>query len=329
MRAAWWWLDRWRKSSAYRDLTPEQKGMYRDLLDEVWLREGGVIPDDDRVLGLIVGDPERWKVLRESILSRFRRVKGGWTNDTAQEVMGQAKRRRDNQKAYRDRLHSNNKSDNGADNDRDNDSDNTTDNNPDSPSPSPNVLRTTAVPSLRSGDIQPPVVSVKAPFQAADNPLVAVKRVTADHAAHGEPGEPRRAAVIAPVVAWSREACDDWISRFGGTAPGGQIGKAMKPLVDRHGWLAVRAAWQSYLGQTEAEYASPTRFASTFGRWSGSTVEPAPRDMRAQTPGQFNAATLQRIQRRIEAKEAERDLGQGRIADGPVEARRVLPGETD
>jgi uncharacterized protein YdaU (DUF1376 family) len=55
MRAAWWWLDRWRKSSAYRDLTPEQKGMYRDLLDEVWLREGGVIPDDDRVLGLIVG----------------------------------------------------------------------------------------------------------------------------------------------------------------------------------------------------------------------------------------------------------------------------------
>ena len=111
-------------------------------------------------------------------------------------------------------------------------------------------IRTT-VPSLRSGDdvVPPVVVSVQAPFQAADNPLVAVER--------------------APVVAWSREACDDWISRFGGTAPGGQIGKAMKPLVDRHGWLAVRAAWQSYLGQTEAEYASPTRFASTFGRWSG------------------------------------------------------------
>jgi len=310
MRAAWWWLDRWRKSSAYRDLTPEQKGMYRDLLDEVWLREGGVIPDDDRVLGLIVGDPERWKVLRETILSRFRRVKGGWTNDTAQEVMGQAKRRRDNQKAYRDRLHSNNKSDNGADNDGDHATDNTADNNPDSPSPSPSNVRTT-VPSLRSGDVStPPVVSVQAPFQAADNPLVAVEKAP-------------------PVVAWSRDACDDWISRFGGTAPGGQIGKAMKPLVDRHGWLAVRAAWQSYLGQTEAEYASPTRFASTFGRWSGTTVEPAPRDIRSQTPGQFNAATLQRIQRRLEAKEAERDLGQGRIADGPVEARRVLPGKAE
>ena len=170
----------------------------------------------------------------------------------------------------------------------------------------------TTVPSLRSGDTSVPgVVSVEASVQAAPvNPLVAVER------------DP-------PVVAWSREACDDWISRFGGTAPGGQIGKAMKPLVDRHGWTAVRAAWQSYLGQTEAEYASPTRFASTFGRWSGTAVEPAPRDIRSQTPGQFNAATLQRIQRRLDAKEAERDLGQGRIADGPVEARRVLPGETD
>ena len=105
-------------------------------------------------------------------------------------------------------------------------------------------------------------MSVQAPFQAADNPLVAVER--------------------APVVAWSREACDCWIARFGGTAPGGQIGKAMKPLVDRHGWLAVRAAWQSYLGQTEAEYASPTRFASTFGRWSGGEAPVAGKSTVAQ-----------------------------------------------
>jgi hypothetical protein len=107
------------------------------------------------------------------------------------------------------------------------------------------------------------VVAVQASFQAADNPLVAVER------------DP-------PVVAWSREACDDWISRFGGTAPGGQIGKAMKPLVDRHGWAAVRAAWQSYLGQTEAEYASPARFASTFGRWSGGEAPVAGKSTVAQ-----------------------------------------------
>lgn len=102
MRAAWWWIDRWRQSSAYRDLTPEQKGMYRDLLDEVWLRDDHVIPDDDRVMGLIVGDPERWRVLRESILCRFTRTEGGWTHDTAMEVIAQSKTRADRQKRYRD-----------------------------------------------------------------------------------------------------------------------------------------------------------------------------------------------------------------------------------
>jgi uncharacterized protein YdaU (DUF1376 family) len=102
MRAAWWWIDRWRQSAAYRDLTPEQKGMYRDLLDEVWLRDDHIIPDDDRVMGLIVGDPERWKVLRESILCRFHRVESGWTHDTAMEVIGQSKTRADRQKRYRD-----------------------------------------------------------------------------------------------------------------------------------------------------------------------------------------------------------------------------------
>lgn len=71
-------------------------------------------------------------------------------------------------------------------------------------------------------------------------------------------------------VSWAREACDAWIERFGGTAPGGQIGKALKPLVDRHGWEIVRQAWCSYLRQVEADYASPSRFASTYGRWSGS-----------------------------------------------------------
>lgn len=74
---------------------------------------------------------------------------------------------------------------------------------------------------------------------------------------------------------WSTEACEIWIERFGGTAPGGQIGKALKPLMDRHGWPEVRLAWQSYLAQTEADYASPSRFASTYGRWSGTSPPPA------------------------------------------------------
>lgn len=80
------------------------------------------------------------------------------------------------------------------------------------------------------------------------------------------------------VISWSREACDDWIARFGGTAPGGQIGKALIPIVKRHGWEFVRKAWCRYLAQAEAQYASPARFSATFGRWSGLAPDPAPLD---------------------------------------------------
>ncbi len=80
------------------------------------------------------------------------------------------------------------------------------------------------------------------------------------------------------VMSWSREACDDWISRFGGTAPGGQIGKALLPIVKRHGWEFVRKAWCRYLAQSEAQYASAARFSATFGRWSGLAPDPAPQD---------------------------------------------------
>lgn len=85
-------------------------------------------------------------------------------------------------------------------------------------------------------------------------------------------GKVVQAEVLSSERAWSREACQDWIDRFDGTAPGGQIGKALKPLVSKHGWDEVRRAWQSYLSQIEAEYASPSKFAATFGRWSGSAA---------------------------------------------------------
>lgn len=86
--------------------------------------------------------------------------------------------------------------------------------------------------------------------------------------------------------AWSREACDDWIARYGGTAPGGVIGKSLEALVRKHGWERVRPAWQRYLGETEAEYVSAPRFASTFGHWAGGMAlvrrsePPSPKDLR-------------------------------------------------
>lgn len=68
---------------------------------------------------------------------------------------------------------------------------------------------------------------------------------------------------------WNQQACEDWIERFNGTAPGGRIGKALKPLVAKHSWEAVRPAWKRYLESSEPEFVSPEKFASTYGSWTG------------------------------------------------------------
>lgn len=68
---------------------------------------------------------------------------------------------------------------------------------------------------------------------------------------------------------WSSEACDDWKARFEGTAPGGRIGKALKPLVEQHGWDKIRPIWQKYLAKKDAEFASPQDFASKLSLWIG------------------------------------------------------------
>jgi uncharacterized protein YdaU (DUF1376 family) len=72
----------------------------------------------------------------------------------------------------------------------------------------------------------------------------------------------------ATKTSWTKEACDDWISEYKGTAPGGRIGKALKPIVAKNTWKIVRSVWRSYLSQTEPEFASPERFANTYGKWA-------------------------------------------------------------
>lgn len=84
-RAAYWWIDRWRKSTAYTDMTAEQQGVYRNLLDELWLREG-LLPTDDRTLTKISGDPEAWPRVREVVLLRFVLTPQGYRNLTHDEV---------------------------------------------------------------------------------------------------------------------------------------------------------------------------------------------------------------------------------------------------
>ena len=61
---------------------------------------------------------------------------------------------------------------------------------------------------------------------------------------------------------------DVWKAKYGGDPAYGRLGKALKPLLAAHAPDVVLRHWTHYLDQTEAEFASPERFAQTFGRWS-------------------------------------------------------------
>lgn len=86
MNALWWWIDRWRKSTAYTDMTLEQQGAYRNLLDEATLR-GGVIPNDERVLAKACGDAKAWRRVRAVVLARFDLHTEGLRNQTLDAVL--------------------------------------------------------------------------------------------------------------------------------------------------------------------------------------------------------------------------------------------------
>ena len=134
-----WWIDRWRQSTAYTDMTAEEQGLYRNLCDEVWLRDDHVIPNDPRVLARVSGDAEAWERCGEKVLRWMKLTPAGWTQVTALEVIRQSVRRAENQKRYR--LRRSNAADNEVSNAAGNVAGNVRVNRADSPSPSPdNVL---------------------------------------------------------------------------------------------------------------------------------------------------------------------------------------------
>ena len=102
MLGMYWFIDRWRKSTAYTDLTLEQQGAYRNLLDEAWLR-GGPLPDDERILAKASGDVKRWPKLREVVMRRFRQAPDGWHNDTLDRILSRSKHHAERQQRYRER----------------------------------------------------------------------------------------------------------------------------------------------------------------------------------------------------------------------------------
>lgn len=79
-----------------------------------------------------------------------------------------------------------------------------------------------------------------------------------------DPAERRKADT------WLTPYGEAWAERYGcplQTVPWGQLARYLKPLHDLHGLELVLARWRNYLSATEARYASPARFAATFGEW--------------------------------------------------------------
>lgn len=98
----WWWIDRWRKSSAFTGMTLEEQGAYRNILDEAALR-GGPIPNNEDVLARACGDARRWRKVRPAVMARFVLSADGWRNETMDEVITESKRRAEKQRSYRNR----------------------------------------------------------------------------------------------------------------------------------------------------------------------------------------------------------------------------------
>lgn len=98
----WWWVDRWKASTAYMDMTLEEQGAYRNLLDEAFLR-GGPLPKDERILAKACGDALAWKKVRAAVMPHFYDAADGWRNETLDGVIAESQRRADKQHRYRNR----------------------------------------------------------------------------------------------------------------------------------------------------------------------------------------------------------------------------------
>lgn len=164
--------------------------------------------------------------------------------------------------------------------------------------------RTTNSVASAPGSSDAPVVSVSA----------SVVRVT---------DSPLAKPVAASKQTWLTPFGDDWREAYGGEPSWGEMARVLKRPVDELGAAEVRTRWRLYLGQTDGRYASATRFAQTIGVWTPEAVaRMQPRDMRSMTVGDFNAATYERVLRRLHGE-------QGAIAEGSTQTRGLLPGAAE
>jgi hypothetical protein len=77
-----------------------------------------------------------------------------------------------------------------------------------------------------------------------------------------------RAAKVSGRETWLTPYVLLWRGFMGGDPPMGIMAKALRMLHEKHGPENVHAAMRRYLLDTEPEYVSLPRFASTFGVWA-------------------------------------------------------------
>lgn len=232
LRAEWFWTDRWNTSSAFA-LPMEARGLYREMLTQAWVRDAK-LPNDYEAIRRITGCTEAEWERNWPKVKRFWRENGTTIfNETQVEVytetLGIKERALARAKA-------------GAQASAQARLEQKLKQSP--PSPSPSKTKT------KSQSQAPDQITTT----ETDNGTALVSLA---------PTPPKEAV----PVRWNDLACGLFIRRYGGTAPGGRITKALRPLVTKHGEEVVLRAWESYLEETEAEYVSSERFSATFGRW--------------------------------------------------------------
>jgi hypothetical protein len=77
-----------------------------------------------------------------------------------------------------------------------------------------------------------------------------------------------RAAKVSGRETWLTVYVLLWRGFMGGEPAMGPMAKALRPLHEKHGPDQVHAAMRRYLLDTEAQYVSLARFASTYGVWA-------------------------------------------------------------
>jgi hypothetical protein len=118
LMGVYWWLDWWNSNPAYTDLSLAERGAFRSLTEQLWVR-GGYIPNDPDVIADAVRKPSEWARLdRAKVLALFVRTPHGLTEPFTLKTYWESVLRAKAQADYRARAKG--KRANQVDNARDN-----------------------------------------------------------------------------------------------------------------------------------------------------------------------------------------------------------------